>query len=394
MKHILLLLITSLFSSNINCQNNEKLEEIASNLKELKEKILEENNVEFGKIDFILNDRTTGRYQSITIDKIELKVVDGCFYGVKVFINGDVYLNPSAPIAVTNRRLNKSVDYLFYSDSNKTKKDSIKFQLLIKENSNFKPYCPQNIDKVIIDKENLSYTLKKDLSLNSLLDVRFMSDALALFSDEANGIVQTEVKSKFILFRGNWANTGLFFANYLNIKANYTKLDSAFKTINLLEYNSAEILQKSIFSAEIALNAVRCNFFNFKSPHKFYTDAGFSFSSNEIQNDDIKSTINSYCFFIETGINLKLYDELDLNINNRFIRLMSPETKEYNGSLTENFINFNRMTFDLEYHLNKPKTKKLFLRLNYFRPINSLSVSDNQFTQIQIGYSKLFTDLF
>lgn len=391
MKKFLLAIIIVFFSIQTKGQNEEKLDSISKQLKDLKDLILENNNIEFGKIDFILNGISTSKFKNKTVDKIEFNVIDGCIVDIKVTIDNNIYTNPAAPIAITNNRLMNRSDFL-YNDSDIA--DTLLLQDLIDQNSKFKPYTPENNDKVVIDKNSSSYILKKDISLNSLLDVRIMSDALALFSDEANGIVQTEVKSKFILSRGNIRNTGIIPLNYLNAKLNYNKIDSEIKTIDLLEYNSSEFLQKSIFKAEISINAFKFNFFNFKSKNKFYTDVGFNFSTNETQKEIQKSTITTYCFFVEGGINLKLYDELNLILSDRLIRLMSPETKGYNGNLNESFFNFNEIAFDLEYYLNKNKKTKLFLRLNYFRPINSLSISENQFTQVQVGYSKLFTDLF
>lgn len=382
----------------ISYSQEKEIEKMKKDIEEIKKKLIDERNVDIGAINFKLKDinlykkeRTKNKIfqKTIQINKIELLILDGCIVKVKVFGNNNkVYSNGDAPISITESRFNKD-DYLFTDNSKSI--ECVLFRELFND-FNFKPYITE--DKiVIIDKDNLTYHLKKDIALNNLLDTRIYSDLLGFFGEEKNSVLQTEIKSRFIINRGNIKNSQAIPINYLNINVNYNKIDSKYRFVNSTNFNLSDLLQKSIFNAEIGLNIFKSNISKNNSYTHVYSDLGTTFSWNKfVKNLDTLSVKNT-TFFIEAGIKTKLYKELGLNAGVKVMRLMTPETKGFNTNIHYPYFNFMKFNLDLFYLIDNKKTSRFFLKFNYFKSTKS-NLTSNQFPQIQVGYSKLFSELF
>lgn len=383
--------------SAISYSQQTDIEKMKNDIKDIQKQLNNEQIENIGTLNFKLKNinfytkekKYEKKYEkSIELKKIELAIIDGCIVNIKVYDNdNNVYYNHDASIAITVSRF-KKVDYLFLGKSN----ECIVFQELL-DNPKFEPFTPKDDENVLIDKDHLTYELNKDVSLNGLLDTRIYTDALGFFGGEKNSILQTEVKSKFILNRNNIKNFQTIPLSYFNINVNYNKIDSKFKFVNSANYENSDLIQKSFFNAEVGLNIFKSNLSKNNSKITLFSDLGTTFSWNKfIKNTDTLS-VKNISFFVETGIKTKLYNHLGLNAGVRLIRLMSPETKEFNQDLSSQYFNFIKFNLDLFYLLDDKKSDRLFFKFNYFKSTNN-DLTNNQFPQIQVGYSKLFTKLF
>ena len=392
MKKIIIILFSLVHSFSFSQET--EIEKMKKDIEELQKKLLDKREIEVGTIDFKLDNinlykkNTETPQDKINIKKIILSIIDGCIVRIKVYgENNIVYHNHDASISITNARFEK-LDRLQTAD----KTEFIYFSDLLKDYK-IEPYTSKDDENVIIDKDNLIYKLMNDVSLNSIIDARLYSDVLGFFGEEKNSVVQTEVKSKFIINRTNFINRQVIPFNYFNIFLNYNKIDSKNRFIDTDNFNYSDLLQKSIFNAEISLNIFKCNLSKNNSHTQLYSDVGTTFSWNKIVKNLDTLTSNNVSLFIEIGIKTKLYKQLGVNTGVRLIRLMSPETKEFNQDLHAPTFNFLKFNLDLFYIVDEEKKYKWFCRFNYFKSTNS-ELTQSQFPQIQVGYSKTFTELF
>jgi hypothetical protein len=323
--------------------------------------------------------------EKIAIDKINIIIKDGYINDISIYAKDKKYTNKFSPIGLTHKRFSSKQDKIELIGST----DFIILQQVITLDS-LKQYVPDDVS-FTLDAKKKSFNLEKGVGVNNIFDIRLYSDALALFGDEENGLVQTDFRYKNILHRRNFSNTGMFALQYIKVNMSASKFDSKDKFILASEFKNSDLIRKSYFNAEGAINLYN-GWVEFKSMSKFYIDAGAGIGAARIKTENDSINVSTSNFFVEGGLCLKSSSNIGLDINARLIRLFSPSTKDYADYLDKRFFNFIKFSADFYWHPFKEEANRLFARVNYYTPTND-SVKAEDFFQFQIGYSILLSDL-
>jgi hypothetical protein len=317
---------------------------------------------------------------SSAIDSIEMNVVDGFIYDVRVYTGQHgTFTNLQAPIAVTDRRLNggSTVDFL----SNKDGENVILQELL--EFKPLKGYAPGDTI-FVIKKGKETISLIQDVSINSIFEIKLFTDAIALFGGESNGLAQTEIKYKQFIHRHNLFDKGGFLFQYFKFDLLSSKFDSKYKYTDSADYSRPKFLQRSFVSAEFSFNLFN-TWLEKKSTQGFYIDIGGGLAISRLsrKHDSINDTYTMPYFLSEAGFNFKRSENIGLNFSGAWINTYMPPNA-YTGD--KDCVNFVRINAEFYYNPFDNRSSRLFAKVNYIMSGRLKEQKDNYF-QVQIGYS-------
>jgi len=322
----------------------------------------------------------------IKIDSISISAKDGYITDINVYSKGKQFSNKSAPISLTVKRFSKS-DYL-YNTFNIRESIVLKDILEIVPKSSF---IPDDFFVKLTPEKN-SIELKRNVGINTVFDLRLYTDALALFGNEANGLVQINGNFKHIIHRYNYRNTEIFTPfHYLRLDFNASKFDSINKYVYTDNFSTSSIVQKSHFSVEGSVNMVSGWLIN-KSLSSFFVDLGGGVSSTKMVEGTNEKAITFSNIYIEGGVKIKSSDNIGGDFSCRLSKLFSPQTEHLIQETPTTFFNFIRIKTEVYWSPFAEKASRLFARFNYFTNTNSFD-KPNHFYQVQIGYSLLISDL-
>ncbi|MVO09462.1 hypothetical protein GOQ30_09865 [Flavobacterium sp. TP390] len=375
----------SLQAAELTLSQYKKLKEKLEDLKETFEKSDQET---IGYLVFKLNNATlhseNGTDTVVDINSIYISLKDGYINDLTVYYNNQIYTNKNAPIPVTHSRFTKITDKI--SALNGT--DFFVFQEII-EPKRLNQFVPDDVD-YSTETDLSELELKKGVGINNIFDIRLYSDALALFGNEENGLVQTDLRYKNILHRRTLINS-VFYLQYFKVNINASKFDSKDKYIEFDNFNNSDILRKSYLNAEVAVNLLN-SWIEFKSQSRAYLDTGFGVGATKLRTATDTLNVNNTNFFIEGGLNLKSSSNIGLDVYGRMTRLFSPGTQTYAEYLNGQYFNFLKFGLDFYWHPFDDKANRLFARVNYITPTQDIDKT-NDFFQFQIGYSVMLSDL-
>src|SRR5690606_17118702 len=165
-----------------------------------------------------------------------------------------------------------------------------------------------------------SEKLEAQNGINSLVNLQVYSDLLAVFGDEANGIIQFEANSKFYLHRSNWRNTYIFFpGDAIEPFFHFSRIDSKFDTISLAsgqQINRMELFRRYTYAVGLDVNLFRSDF----RPHNtFEIKIGYMYSSSNlnIQGEKISATLHTP--YGELALKSKKLNNFALDLRARFL---------------------------------------------------------------------------
>lgn len=327
----------------------------------------------------ILIDKKEQTVGEVDIDYISIMIKNGCILEIQAVSDKRVFSNKWSPIAVTTSRMNNN-DKL-YSNSNLD--EYIKIADILKYVS-IKPYLPENSNFIL--KQGEEKILKRGVGLNSIFDLRLYTDGLAVFGDKPNGVFQTEANFKQILNRGNIKGTGIIPFHNVKFKLNASKFDSEFAVVDSVSFNRSDLYQRSWLNSSVSLNVLNWWLGN-KSPSSFYTDIGTGLNVAKLAKVMDTTSVISYSFFIEAGLDLNVSDNIHANFSSQFILNHSPQTDFNNQNKKIVFIN---PQIDISWHPLGNTASRIFGRISY---VADTSDKKNHFMQLQFGYSILLSEL-
>ena len=367
----------------MNAQGQKSIDSLKSYISEL-EKLVKQNQCIVSRISFLNSTYPiyNGDIQigSTVIDSIEVTVTDGFIYDLKIYtpFNG-LFSNHQAPIAVTDRRLNgiKSVDHLFNINN-----ENIIFQEIINFRA-LKSFAPSDTDFVLKPTNN-QINLLRDISLNSIFDIKLYTDALSLIGGEENGLAQTDIRFKQFIHRRNQMNRGIFWFQYFKMGLTSSKFDSKFKYTDSLSYSRVKFMQRSFVNAEMTFNFLN-SWLEKKSSQGWYADIGGGVALGRLskKNDSITATTNMPYFISEIGINFKKSENIGANISVGFVNGFMPQNDYTNDEGCLNVLKYNA---EFYYNPFNNKSGRIFGKVSYTMSGRKNEQKDN-FFQLQLGYA-------
>src|SRR5690606_5641743 len=234
------------------------------------------------------------------IDSVTIAINEGVIEHIRVHTKGgNTFANTKSPIPLLTieKRFNDKLinpqdgSFIFL-------KDAVYFEAKRRFN-----YFPDNSEislKNTYESDGTITTgsekLEAQNGINSLVNLQVYSDLLAVFGDEANGIIQFEANSKFYLHRSNWRNTYIFFpGDAIEPFFHFSRIDSKFDTISLAsgqQINRMELFRRYTYAVGLDVNLFRSDF----RPHNtFEIKIGYMYSSSNlnIQGEKISATLHT-----------------------------------------------------------------------------------------------------
>ncbi len=420
---VLLLIILPLFLQGQNDEPNavptESTEETnaSENTEELIRKVvkevLQENSgtkklgvCSSSKIGKKIKCADTGR--EVKLDSISIAIFDGVIQDIVIHVTDDTtgqsVIWNSTIISVPDFE-SRVTDRIGKGKGNTSKysfmlEDVLTIESLIGKRG----YVPEDVAFTLTE-DNPVRILEINTDINSYLEARIYTDAFALFDDETpNGLVQTEISTRFFTRTQNSANKNTIWFNYLDMQLGFAKHDNDFSTLSLSEPaddGKFDIDRKILFQQSWAWVDINSNILNRwinKSHHKkFHWDIGISGYWSRVAEENNDSTIQNIflpTYHTSIGFKLKRGENFGTNMELRAFaqRLTSDE-----GLIANNdWMYYLNPEIEIYYHPSGKKRNKIFLRYRNF-----INLSDNddsligfEFQQLQIGYQYKFTNLF
>jgi hypothetical protein len=324
--------------------------------------------------------RKTGR--TVLPDRVSLLIKDGYIVDIQVFCGGKIFTNTKAPITLTMARFSKT-EFLF---NLKDDGESV----ILHDVVNFisaNPFIPGDT-LVWLTPTSKSDTLSKNVGVNNVLDLRIYTDALGIFGQAPNGIIQTDARFKQILNRSNFPNRGLFWGQYLKLNFNASKFDSKNSFEDSSHFSRTGLMQKSFINAEVAYNllsdwAIR------KTLSTVYWDVGGGLGISKLAGVKDTNSVITQNIFTEFGLNLKSSSNIGLDLYGRLLLQYSPQTS-FNGQ--GNALWFARFGGEIYWNPFGDEANRIFARINYVFALKH-DEKQQQYSQLQLGYSVLLSKL-
>ncbi|REC51605.1 hypothetical protein DRF62_17005 [Chryseobacterium piscium] len=321
------------------------------------------------------------------IDSVAVAINEGVIEHLRVFTKGgNTFSNTDSPIPLITieKRFN---DKLYNPRDNSFifLKDAIYFEA----NRRFN-YFPEDDELKVKNTFNSDGTItlgsKKLIannSLNSLVNLQVYSDLLAVFGNEANGLMQFEANSKFYLHRGTYRNKYVFMPfDAIEPFFHFSRIDSKFDTIAISsaqEVNRLEIFRRYTYAVGVDANIMRADF---RPNNSFEIKLGYFYSSSNLNIGDNKTSIALHNPYAELVLKSRKLNNFSLDLRARFMfQKMNPNAYIDNDEWNQ-LVSFRA---GICYFPNKNKADKIFLRfINYL----NLSNRKEDFSLLQLGFSK------
>ncbi len=321
---------------------------------------------------------------NIIIDSIEISISDGVIAGIRVFNKFDIYESIHS-IALQN--FNKTILSVFIYDiknNNRFLRLTDFLQYLPKIGQNF---LPDDIDFTLTKADTLKQKLlTAGVDLNSFIELQINTDFLSIFNNQPNGLIQTEAKTRFLLYTVPNQKNGYSF-NYLEASFKYSKFDSKFEFLEIndsIEPIYFDSRNRLLLNQYSFLNlGLKLNIYKIKYPRflfEFNIGLKYDLTNINYSKPTDRKQIDLFSFFSEVQFGVLRSKNFGFNtgfialgqfISNRNIEIVRPTTMGY-------FI----PSFSAFYYPKDDKSNKIFLE---FRTMTDFGTA--QFINFQVGYS-------
>ena len=324
---------------------------------------------------------------TINIDSVSMLIKSGVFVDINIFSGKRQFTNQRADIDISSRRFGKS-DFLY---NIKNHDESIKFQDVI-SGIFYNSYVPEDGFYWITPSHN-SLILAKDVSLNTVFDLRLYTDALGLFGGSPNGLAQTDAIFKKIMNRANIKNSYVTLFNYIKFDFNAQKFDSKNKSIDSAHFSRTALLQKSFLNVEAVSNIFTVGL-GHKSLDIAYLDIGAGVGNGLLAKKVDTITVIAPDYFFKGGVSLQPSDNVGAELNVEYINQYSPQTdfQNINKEIQNKQTSFWKFGAEIYWNPFESKAGRVFGKFSYFIA-NDHDDSQNHFVQLQFGYSILLSSV-
>lgn len=314
----------------------------------------------------------------ITITKVRFSFSDGYINSVRVYTaDGYIFNNGMAPISLN--RINKRSDVLECLDP--THHYVIYLSDII-EYDEGKRFLPSDAD-IELTLKDTSTMVTKSVGINSIVNLRLFTDALALLDQESNGLAQTELDFSIPIHRRNVANKYFYWFSDVNFKAQFSRLDNDFRytavdtSSNML---SRDILhQRRWFNAEIGLPSFKGRLAK-RSESTYGLDLIAGLNASNIANNGDSSTFILPYFGFNPKLHLASSSNFGVDIALPFFYEIFPAKQTDSYGDGKWFFNPN---LEVYYNTFGDRSSRIFGRIGY----TTLTETRGDYFTLQIGYT-------
>ncbi len=232
--------------------------------------------------------------------------------------------------------------------------------------------------------------LKLDPSISNLIEGRIYSDVMGL-SGKANGIIQTELYTRFLGNTLNLPNSRYVPANFVAPYFLYSKFDSEFDTIALNADTS--ISRMRLIQLAPIHYGITFNVLSYFRVYRFELNFGLqgSLTRNVVFPDSTVADINQYSCYFQIGGVVTRGKNYGLEFSAKVYRSKLADRPSLNPVLNPTAIWVLSPEANLFWFPGNDKHNKIFFR---YRGFYNLTDEDTNFIQLQLGYSFSINKLF
>ena len=352
----------------------------------------------------------------------------------------NIFLGRRVPINIVRNSYNgKHLTLRHYSKEDETDIDQDVQFIYLKDYLFYRPELENNFNpgdgEISLKKEKNEKFLSVNSSLNSYIDFNIFTDLLSVLDPKVgNGLIQSELKAKFLSNTGNINNFNFFGLHYIEPYVNFSRFDNQLSSVSLdyfyqekeidkdgkkikvpdyskldsTNVNRQLLNQRTYLSIGTKLNLLSL-FFRGKSA--FELNAGIGFQFSKIKGDSIITRTliglpvnkNDNVEYQTIGVNMlkwTLGANYIVNRNDNFgvefgvdlwnQKVWNRKSLEDQLKLTSENSKFNlyyKTSVEMFYHPYRKVSDKIFLRLI---TVNGTSNSESNYYQFQIGYKARF----
>ncbi|MBO3699622.1 hypothetical protein [Roseivirga sp. E12] len=322
------------------------------------------------------------------IEKAEIRIKEGFISDIRIYVNGNQYINSKAPINLM--KFGKRIgDKLYSLNGKKNEKNYIFIFPAVRYEASIKnKFVPDDYvnDNLIPGEINI---IKKDKNLEAVVDFRIYSDFLGVINEEENGILQLESKAKIFLGTSNIKNADLIPLKYIEPYMSLVRFDQSTNKVALIqEVNQTnfrvsepmDLLEKSFLSVGGHINILSYGLMNDHFSFNVNTGMGVNLSRTITPTDNRVLDFNTFQGMAEMGIEARRFENFGLDFRMTGIWLNPLSVDEISDFEAFWIL---KTSAEINGYIAKDIRKSVFLRFNYF---DNLASSGGSFYQLQVGY--------
>ncbi|MDO5969923.1 hypothetical protein Q4Q35_08885 [Flavivirga aquimarina] len=237
------------------------------------------------------------------------------------------------------------------------------------------------------------YKIINNTKLQHVLDLRAYTDALGLFSNEANGLFQIEGQADFFIHPFSFPRTAFYYLKKVSPFVRYSRLDNDedFLTatpnnVGIYNFNESklQLLQRSNLEMGLDVNIINFRFFK-ESPFWMSLRSPLTYHVTPIKTGVNVENINfkSLGYGIAADIELKRYNNFGLNLGYELKGYSY--LGEYSSNMLQepSYLKTQAVKAEIFFYPNDKKSQSIFLRMKSIRDVSTGRAS---FFQLQFGY--------
>lgn len=321
--------------------------------------------------------------KKIRIDSVRFSIEMGKLSNkmVRIYTSQETFENTRSPIPVL-RIKKRQYDKLwnFNDDSYIKLGDALRYIPV-------SWYAPDDVDNLILTPEKKSQPLSAASNLNSLVNFSLYTDLAGLLGRRANGLINTDVTSKFITNTGNFSNIDITPFSFVEGSVSLSKFDSKFKSIDSTSIKAGPGKIDTVDRMQLMQTAwlkggVKFNLLSYRFSRSQYLQMNIGTRINIVNADSFyrkESDIIMFDYYPEFIYTVHRLKNFGMDISLRWIFQKIADKEKFSNKEWEYIFNPQIAFF---YYPMSNQSNKIYLRFNYFA---NRKEDANNFYQLQFG---------
>lgn len=324
-------------------------------------------------------------YKESKIDSVRFSIEMGKLSTklVRVYAGGEEFENTKAPIPVLRIKKRK-YDNLWNFEEDK--------YIRIGDVLRYAPvswHIPDDVDNLLLTPEKRAQSLSAASNLNSLINVSLYTDLAGLLGRRANGLINTDVASRFITNTGNFSNKDITPFSFIEGSISLSKFDSKFKSMDSSSIKAGPSNQDTVDRMQLIQTAwlkggLKANLASYRFSRSQYVQVNIGARINVVNADSFyrkekDKDIIMFDYYLEAAYNISRLKNFGMEISTKWIfQRLADKEKFYNKEWEYIF----NPQISFSYYPVSNQNSRIYLRFNYFA---NRKKEANNFYQLQFG---------
>jgi|AntRauTorckE6833_2_1112554.scaffolds.fasta_scaffold17807_2 hypothetical protein len=336
--------------------------------------------------------KDTNRYK---IASASVTIKDGLIKNLQInTTEGIVFENVSSPVSITNyyRQTNNEIYLKALNNHGKRLFINLREVLDYIYTGGQRIFPDDNTFTFPDSTGNFQRRVQLDTNIDRQVNASVYSDLLGL-SDEANGLIQTDISTKFILNTQNVNRSWFVWAPSIEPYLSISKFDSGVDSLKKADVDSPRTVDRlKLFQLADANIGMKLTLLKYDKIHQFYMNLGLdwyrvsNFNTNDTTSNE---SVNLTSYYGEIGFQVNRSENFGILLNGH----VSLNRIWRNSDLKKRgFVLIFNPSATVYWNPVKNQSGRAFVRFSpYF---SGKSDANETFLKVQLGYKVDFTSLF